>query len=148
LRGLSRGNALCPRLVGLESGTGACSAHASGKCRGVCVGHESRVAHRLRLIQALYRMRIPEWPHAGPVAILERDFARTRAELHVILDWRYLGSAREPSEVQALLDAALPLPAFDIDIFKLLQRCLQDTKRYRVIDPAQLPNATPQEWYE
>jgi DNA polymerase-3 subunit epsilon len=114
----------------------------------VCVGRESRVAHRLRLIQALYRMRIPEWPHAGPVAILERDFARTRSELHVARDWRYLGSAREPSEVPALLDPTVPLPSFDIDVFRLLQRCLQDPKRYRLIDPARLSHATPQEWYD
>jgi len=148
LRGLARGNALCLRLVGLESRSGACSAHASGKCRGACVGIESRLAHRLRLIQALHRIRIPEWPHAGPVAILERDFARTRAELHVARDWRYLGSAREPSEVPALIDSKVALPAFDIDVFRLLQRCLQDAKRYRLIDPSRLSQVTPQEWYE
>jgi DNA polymerase III subunit epsilon len=148
LRGLSRSNALCLRLIGLETGTGACSAYTSGKCRGACVDNESRIAHTLRLIQALYRMRIPEWPHAGPVAILERDFARTRAELHVARDWCYLGSAHEPSEVPALLDPTAPLPTFDIDVFRLLQRCLQDPKRYRLIDPARLSCATPQEWYE
>jgi DNA polymerase-3 subunit epsilon len=148
LRGLARGNALCLRLIGLESGAGACSAYASGKCRGACVGNESRLAHRLRLIQALHRTRIPEWPYAGPVAILERDFARTRAELHVARDWRYLGSAREPSEAPALLDPAVPLPAFDIDVFRLLQRCLQDPKRYRLIEPTQLSRGTAQEWYE
>jgi len=93
-------------------------------------------------------MRIPEWPHTGPIAILERDFARTRAELHVARDWCYLGSAREPSEVPALLEHTAPRPTFDIDVFRLLQRCLQDPKRYRLIDTARLSRETPKEWYD
>jgi DNA polymerase-3 subunit epsilon len=93
-------------------------------------------------------MRIPDWPYAGPVAILERDFARTRTELHVARDWRYLGSAREASEVPELLKPTMPLPAFDIDVFRLLQRCFQDPKRYRLIDPGHLSHGTLQEWYE
>ena len=95
--------------------------------------------------QALYRLRIPEWPHAGPVAILERDFARTRAELHVARDWCYVGSAREPSKYR-LLDPTAPLPTFDIDVFRLLQRCLQD--RSATGSSTQRLSRDPKEWYD
>ena len=148
LRGLARTHALCARLLGLESADGPCSAHASGKCRGACAGGESRIGHTLRLVHSLMRLRIPDWPHVGPVGILERDAAHTRAELHLAQDWRYLGSARDPTEVPEFLERTMPLPAFDVDVYRLLQRCLHDPNRYRLIDSARLARAASPAWYE
>ena len=136
LRGLAREHCLCPRLIGLESGTGACSAHASGKCRGACAGRESHAAHTLRLVHALLRLRMPVWPYADAIAIQETDPLHTREEFHVASHWRHLGSTRSPSEVPELIQRTACLPAFDVDVFRLLRRCLQEPRRYRIVDPA------------
>jgi DNA polymerase-3 subunit epsilon len=132
LRGLARAHRLCPIGLGLESGAGPCSAHPAGNCRGACVGAESELAHLVRLGLALSRLRIPEWPFRGPVAIVEQDPARSVTEYHVARDWRYLGSARDAGDLAEL--AAAALPQFDIDAYRILQRALRDAAAARVID--------------
>lgn len=132
LRGLSREHALCPQALGLEPGSGACSAHALNQCRGVCTGKETRAAHTLRLAQALARLRLATWPFAGPIAIVEEDPLGLRRELHVADDWRYLGSAAEPAQALELVAETRRLPAFDVDIFRILVRALADAGRYRI----------------
>ena len=143
LRGLSREHVLCPQVLGLESGSGSCSAHALQQCHGVCAGEESRAAHTLRLAQALARLRLAAWPFAGPIAIVEEDPLGTRRELHVADDWRYLGSASSPAEAHELAVDSRDAPTFDIDIFRVLARALADAGRYRIerlpVPPARHP---------
>jgi DNA polymerase-3 subunit epsilon len=129
LRGLAREHHLCTSLVGLDS---AAPCPPPAQCRGACQGHESQAAHMLRLIQALARLRMAPWPFSGAVALVEEDRARTRAELHVLRDWRYLGSTASPADLPALQDLALP--PFDVDVYRLLRRALEDRTRLRVID--------------
>jgi DNA polymerase-3 subunit epsilon len=75
-------------------------------------------------MQALQRLRLPAWPYAGAVALVEEDALNARRELHVIDRWRYLGSALEPHEAEDWLSSRTPLPRFDVDIFRQLQRAL------------------------
>jgi DNA polymerase-3 subunit epsilon len=86
----------------------------------------------LRLIQALTRLRIPAWPFPAAAALVEEDRARTRAELHVVHQWRYLGSVASPAELPRSSDTALP--PFDVDVYRLVRRALDDPARVRVID--------------
>jgi len=132
LRGLSREHQLCPQVLGLESGSGACSAHALQQCRGVCAGQEKRPAHTLRLAQALARLRLPAWPFSGPIAIVEEDPFRTCRELHVAHHWRYLGSAHSPAEAHELAAGGTDVRAFDVDIFRVLARALAHPGRHRL----------------
>jgi hypothetical protein len=129
LRGLAREHRLCTSLVGLDS---AAPCLPPAQCRGACRGHESQAAHMLRLIQALARLRMAPWPFAAAIALVEEDRARTRAELHVLRDWRYVGSTASPADLPALQDLALP--PFDVDVYRLLRRALEDRTRLRVID--------------
>jgi DNA polymerase-3 subunit epsilon len=129
LRGIARERALCPKVLGLTD-----AECAAGHCRGACAGRESRAAHMLRLIQALARLRIPAWPFRGAVALVEEDHARTRAELHVVRDWRYLGSTPSPSDLPALLAANRDERGFDVDTYRLVRRALDDARRFRVIE--------------
>jgi DNA polymerase-3 subunit epsilon len=144
LRGLSREHLLCPQVLGLEEGSGACSAYPLGQCRGICAGQEPRAPHTLRLAQALARLRLPAWPFPGPVAILEEDPFSTHRELHVAHHWRYLGSAGSPAEAYELAAGGANPPAFDVDIFRVLARALADTGRYRIerlpLHPARSPH--------
>lgn len=119
LRALATEHGLCLILLGLEKGRGPCFAHQIRRCRGACVGRESRAAHGLRLGQALARMRMRPWPFAGPVGIRETDDAT--APLLVLDRWCYLGTARSETDVHELLDDSFR-PLFDLDTYRILQR--------------------------
>jgi DNA polymerase-3 subunit epsilon len=134
LRGLSREHGLCPRLLGLEPGAGPCSQQAQGLCRGACVGRESAAAHMLRLVQALVRLRIARWPFPGPAGLLERDEWSSHSELHVVRDWRYIGSARTPDEVAELIEQAGRRLTFDVEVYRVLRRALQRESGRKAID--------------
>ena len=133
LRGIGSEHALCLQVLGLESGSGPCSAYGSQRCRGVCAGTESRPAHTLRLAQALARLRLAPWPFAGPIAVVEEDPACTRRELHLVDDWRYLGSARSLAEAHDLLADGRHAVPFDVDIFRVLKRALAEVGRYHLL---------------
>jgi DNA polymerase-3 subunit epsilon len=149
LRGLAREHRLCTTAIGLES-EAPCSAYAAGTCRGACIGQEKRPAHNLRLMQALLRLRMRAWPYAGAVAIVEQDAACTRSELHLVEAWRYLGSGQSEAELHELARPGLcahaesgeearrpagrSLPAFDVDVYRLLMRALDDSRRFQVVD--------------
>ncbi len=126
---------LCWRQLGWEKRGGPCFARQLRKCRGACVGEEPAEAHNLRLATALEARRIPDWPFAGPVAIVERDALRGIEEAHVIREWRHLGTARDEDEL-ASLAATRRLPEFDPDILKLLRRWLAEHPgRARELEP-------------
>jgi DNA polymerase III subunit epsilon len=142
LRGVARSQQLCAILLGLEAGPGPCSANASGACRGVCVGRETAAQHMMRLTSALARLRLKPWPFGGRVALREADPYRGMSEMHVLDQWRYLGSARTDNELAALLEQR-DLPRFDVDRYRLLNRHLADTRRgCELIDLAR-PAAPP-----
>ena len=125
LEAIAAEEGLCWRQLGWEKRGGPCFARQVRKCRGACVGEESPEAHNLRLATALEARRIPDWPFAGTVAIVERDATRGIEEAHLIDRWRHLGTAREESDLEALA-ATRRLPPFDPDVLKVLVRWLAD----------------------
>jgi len=142
LRGLARSYALCGILLGLEAGPGPCSSFTSGACHGACVGRETAAQHMMRLAGALARLRVRPWPFSGRIALRETDPYRAMSEIHVLDQWRYLGSARTDDELAALLEQR-DLPLFDVDRYRLLNRHLTDTRRgSELIDLARPAAAT------
>jgi len=128
LRGVARTQQLCGILLGLESGPGPCSAYPSGACRGACVGRETAAQHMVRLAGALARLRLAPWPFSGRIALREVDLERALGEVHVLDQWRHLGSARTDSELAALLERR-GLPPFDVDHYRVLNRHLSHAPR-------------------
>ncbi|MEC9482818.1 MAG: exonuclease domain-containing protein [Halomonas sp.] len=122
LRKIAEEHALCPRVLGLERGSGRCFQHQIGRCLGACCGKESLATHAGRAREALERLRVQQWPWAGRVAFGETAHDESRA-WHIVDHWCYLGS------VQALTDEALATlddqtPKFDVDTYKILNRFL------------------------
>lgn len=126
LRGLATENGLCPILLGLEKGRGPCFAHQIKRCRGACVGKESRAVHGLRLGQALARLKMRPWPFKGRVGVREAGAA---GEQLIVLDrWCYLGTVRSEAELNELADPGAQ-PVFDLDTYRILTRFFASSRR-------------------
>lgn len=122
LRELAMLYRLCPRRLGLEGGSGACTAHAARRCAGVCAGRETPAEHDARLAAALAGVGLKPWPWAGAVRIVEHHPASGRTRHHVFDRWCFLGSAADEAAAAAL--AATAARAFDADVWRILGRWL------------------------
>jgi DNA polymerase-3 subunit epsilon len=125
LRALADEERLCLQTLGFEAPVrkGPCFRHQLGHCSGVCAGRENVHLHLARLGAALLRYPAAEWPHRGPVGIVERDGAEDASEVHVVDRWCYLGAAACDADVAELLEARRNL-SFDYDHYRILARHL------------------------
>ena len=123
LRAVAAEAALCWTALGLERRSGPCFARQLRKCAGACVGAEPPAAHHARLREALARYALKPWPYAGTIGALESSLIGERIELQVFRDWCWLGTAREESDLYAILETP-PRAAFDLDIYRLLVKRL------------------------
>jgi DNA polymerase-3 subunit epsilon len=124
---IARAHQLCLQVLGLEESAGSCLAFQLGKCKGACVGKEPLILHNTRLQLALSSLKLKTWPFPGRVAVRERDprhggFEGDRtADLHVVDNWAYLGTARSEEELAALR-AKNGCGTFDADVYRILVR--------------------------
>jgi DNA polymerase-3 subunit epsilon len=125
LRGLADEYGLCLQTLGFDPPTraGACWRFQIGRCRGVCAGRENVHVHHGRVAEALGRLEGLEWPHRGPLGIVEHDPEREAAEIHVVDRWCYLGAADSDAELAELV-AGARAPRFDYDHYRILSRHL------------------------
>jgi len=128
LRHLADEHGLCHATLGLEKvppgNVRGCFGHQVRRCRGACVGAESLAEHGARVRDALEASRVVRWPHAGPLAIAERDPESGREVWHVVDRWCYLGSCASVGEVAALVGACGEARPFDPDVYGLLAKRL------------------------
>jgi len=134
LREIATAHQLCPIVLGLEKGKGPCFAHQLKRCRGACVGKETRTQHALRLAAALAQLRMRPWPFKGRIGVLESGAARD--EIIVLDRWCYLGTVRSEAELGEFTGQR-PAAAFDVDTYKILTRYFARSRGdYRVIELA------------
>ena len=119
LRQLADEHALCLKLCGLERGKGACFARQLHKCRGACVGKETELQHRLRLMEALTPLKIKGWPYPGAIGIREHNPDSGLTEIHLLDQWRHLGSVTDETALSDFVAEAGPM---DRDIYRILLR--------------------------
>jgi DNA polymerase-3 subunit epsilon len=136
LREIAAANGLCNILLGLEkravANTGPCFAYQIKRCRGACVGLETREQHALRMKQALRALQTLPWPFAGRIAIREYAQASDKTELHVVDRWCYLGTATNDTELDEI-NTSRAAPVFDVDTYKILRRYLASPPRAAAI---------------
>jgi len=125
LRGLADEHRLCLQALGFETPVRprGCWRFQLGKCEGACAGRENIHVHHGRVAQALARLKAIDWPHPGPLGIVERDRNREATEVHVVDRWCYLGAARSDAELAELVGSARR-PPFDYDEYRILARHL------------------------
>lgn len=135
LRQIAETHALCPKLLGLESGKGGCFAYQLRRCKGVCVGREAPELHYLRLQQALAAHRLKTWPYPGKIGIREQNPLTGRTELHVFEHWCGLGSVEDETGLDSLMTTKSE-KHFDLDTYKLLLKALSQMKSEIIQLPA------------
>ena len=120
---------LCNKVLGLEKGRGACFNYQIKKCRGACVGEDPLELHEARLAMALAKLKLRSWPYPGAVGIKEISPAGDRTEIHVLDNWRHLGTADSEASLWQILAERSTL-AFDLDSYKILTRFLGKSKQH------------------
>jgi len=94
----------------------------------LCLGKRERLRHLTRVALALRPLRVQSWPYQGPIGI------RERGELHVVDDWRYLGTACAAHEVPELLaGSGAQRGGFERDTFAFLVRVLRRLPASRIV---------------
>jgi DNA polymerase III subunit epsilon len=126
LESLAREHRWCFKVLGLETGPGSCFGMQVGRCDGPCVGHEPAAAHLARVRIGLARLRLPQWPHGGPVVVCEgRDEQR---QYHVIDAWQHLATFDGDEAANDLAEfangARRARSEFAVDDFHILKRAL------------------------
>ncbi len=133
---LAREQALCLKTLGLErvpkgkdtsAASRGCFALQLHRCHGACVGAEPLDAHTGRVLAAVAPARIAPWPFSGAVALVERNAARFRDDVHVFDRWCHLGSVRTLEAAQLLAGSTLPR-VFDADVYRIARQALVATE--------------------
>lgn len=120
LRNIADQHQLCPRVLGLEAGKGACFAYQLKRCKGVCAQKESAEIHYIRLQQAMVAHRLKTWPFKGRIGIYEQHQFNDISEMHVFEHWVHIGSVKDESEMNDLIVNNKSELFFDLDTYKLL----------------------------
>lgn len=116
---LAKEHELCPKLLDLENGKGACFFSQIEKCRGACVQNENFLKYNIRFLEAFSHNRIEKWPYPSVVEIVEESLSLK--EYHLIDNWYYLGSIIYKNDSDHP-DILLAEKIFDWDIYKILKR--------------------------
>jgi DNA polymerase III subunit epsilon len=124
---LAARHGLCHGLLGIsgiaKEGCRACPVERQG---GACLGKIGRKKQLMRVFDTLRPLRLPIWPHHGPVGI------RERSDIHVVDHWQFLGTAHSESEVWALLENHHG--EFNRRLHRLLGRTLTRLPRSKLVD--------------
>lgn len=113
---------LCPKLMGLEKGNGACFSYSLGRCRGACIGVESTELYNRRFELALEHHKIAAWPYESAVSVPING----QGDTVVIDNWIIRGYMNADGE-RVYDDAE---PTFDVDEYKIIKRFIRENNPF------------------
>lgn len=119
---------LCPRMLGLETGKGACFSYQLKRCSGVYAGKEPPELHYLRLKQALIGLRLESWPYKGKIGIKETDKMSGKTQIQVFEQWCHVATVEDDIQMDEALQTRFEFN-FDLDTYKLLRKTLKKVLR-------------------
>jgi DNA polymerase-3 subunit epsilon len=117
---LTRAYQLCPKLMGIEKGKGACFSYSLGRCKGACIGKEEVAAYNARFETALERSKLSEWPFEGSIIVPVNEAGETV----VIHNW-IVQRFNDGDGNELIVDVE---PNFDIDEYKIIRRFIRENK--------------------
>ena len=120
---LANKHGLCRELLGLgtEYDCRSCPIAPTAGCGGGI----NRKRELMRLFAALRPLRVPAWPYRGPVGI------RERSDVHVVDQWQFLGTARNDSDLHAILECRPE--EFDARTYRVLRRTLAHLPQRKIV---------------
>jgi DNA polymerase III subunit epsilon len=121
---------LCHALLGIREAPGLTCAGCAFDVMCRCGPHTSRLRHFTQAVAALRPLRVAPWPYHGAIGV------RERADLHVLDNWRYLGTGQTEHEVRQIMRGRQG--EFDQDTFEFLLRTLPRLPEKRIVRLAQL----------
>ncbi|MDB5224449.1 MAG: polC [Candidatus Adlerbacteria bacterium] len=127
-----RDHALCPKLLGVEQGTGACFQQQLGHCQGACVGAERVHDYNARFSGVFAARKIKTWPYKGPVVVKE-DAEAEEGTAYVIDNWRLVAKINYTNESHD--EEAVGESEFDYDAYKILIKHFMKREVQRSIVP-------------
>ncbi len=125
LRKVAEAHQLCPKLLGLETGNGACFASQLKRCKGACCDREAPEIHYLRLQQALIAQKLKNWPFSGKIGLREHNAENGKTQIHVFEYWCYFGVTENEQDFSELLTQKTDFK-FDLDTYKILLKAINN----------------------
>lgn len=123
-------NNLCRKLLGLESGSGACFGVQTQSCQGACINQEDVLRYNLRAQIAFHSLQLKVWPYESMMGIKETHPLRAWDQLHVIYNWTHIATVESEEELHSLLENGLQHDIrFDLDTYKLLSKMILSPKQ-------------------
>lgn len=119
---LTRTFQLCPKLMGIEKGPGACFSYALGRCRGACIGKEAPELYNRRFEVALERTRLESWPFDTAITVPIND----RHERVIIDHWMIAGFIDQ----DGLPVMEVVSSSFDVDEYKIIRRFIRENRAF------------------
>ncbi|MEP7103333.1 MAG: exonuclease domain-containing protein [Candidatus Dojkabacteria bacterium] len=121
LQGYVKKYGLCPKLLGLEKGKGACFAYQLGQCNGACIG-KVPVNEYNDLFSKVFGMhKVDIWPFDGPIAITEKT---GDLEEKLLFDkWCFIGTSLGTSD-----ETLISKQVFNLDTYNIIRKFLEKTK--------------------
>jgi DNA polymerase III subunit epsilon len=106
---------LCPKLLGLEKGKGACFQYQLHRCKGACAGKEPAALYNARLKIAFNKQHLQQWPFSSPVLVQEN------ASNHAIVVDRWCVVAEITQEEGCDPQVTEHPRTFDLDTYHIIR---------------------------
>jgi DNA polymerase-3 subunit epsilon len=113
---------LCPILLGIESGKGACFSHQLEICQGACVGKIEPIVYNILLEQAFVSRKVRTWPHKGPKILSYTNKINRKTEEFVVDNWILIDATL--STDKDIEEFIIPQNTFDFEMYKVLAKYL------------------------
>jgi len=139
LRKIADAHRLCLNQLGIGAGKPgeACIGYKQRICRGVCAGKEAPALHNARLMSALAKFKLSDWPYSGPVALIEGDPFGMHEDYHLVDRWQHLGTVHDEAALVDILDARRERDSdsdcnggvnFDPDVYRIISKFIRAGK--------------------
>ncbi len=119
LNDLVKEKGLCPKLMGLEKGKGACFLYQLGYCKGACIGKITPEEYNRILQESIDKIKIKNWPFQNEKQITEKS--ESLEETFTFNKWCLINSSTDDE-----LFKENEKFRFDLEIYKILTRYLKN----------------------
>lgn len=109
---------LCPHLLGIESGKGACFSHQLGICKGACVNKIDPAIYNILLEQAFTAKKVRLWPYKAPKTLTFTNTFNQKTEEFTVDNWLLIDATIcADGDCTELIS---PQSVFDYEMYKVI----------------------------